>query len=66
LGFSSITSITLSRDFSGITPIIPSRDFSIEMLTEVTPPWKIEYPDGCITAVRYVVRKMATMEDGLV
>jgi len=29
-------------------------------------PWKMEYPDGCSTAMRCVVRKMATVEGGLV
>jgi len=53
-GFSSKASITLSGGFS------------VETLTGVTLPWKIEYLDGCSTAVRHVVRKVATMEDGLV
>jgi len=26
----------------------------------------MEYPKGCSTAIRYVARKMATMEGGLV
>jgi len=26
----------------------------------------MEYPDGCSTAIRCVVRKVAAMEDGLV
>jgi len=33
---------------------------------EVSLLWKMEYPDGCSTAMRRVVRKMATMEGGLV
>ena len=28
--------------------------------------WKIEYPEGCNTAIRHVARKVATIEGGLV
>ena len=48
------------------TPIVPSRGFSVETLTGVSPPWKIEYPEGCSTAMRCVARKVATVEGGLV
>ena len=40
--------------------------FSVLTLTEVSLPWKTEYPEGCSTAIRYVVRKMATVEGRLV
>ena len=33
---------------------------------EVSLPWKTEYPEGCSTAMRCVVRKVATMKGGLV
>jgi len=52
--------------FSGKTSITPSRDFSVETLTGVTPSWKIEYPDGCNTAIRRIVRKVAAIEGRLV
>jgi len=29
-------------------------------------PWKIEYPDGCSTAIRHVARKVVAMEGRLV
>ena len=32
----------------------------------VSPPWKTEYPEGCSTAMRRVVRKVATVEGRLV
>ena len=28
--------------------------------------WKMEYPEGCSTTIRHVVRKMAAMEGGLI
>ena len=40
------------------TPIALSGGFSIETLTGVTPSWKMEYPEGCSTAMRRVVRKV--------
>jgi len=52
--------------FSGKTSITPSRGFSVETLTEVSLPLKTEYPDGYSTTIIYVVRKVATMESGLV
>jgi len=36
------------------------------MLTGVTLLWKTEYPEGYSTAMKHVVRKVATMEGGLV
>jgi len=51
---------------SGKAPIILSRGFNIETLTGVSPLWKIEYPDGCSTAIRYIVRKVTAVEGGLV
>ena len=33
---------------------------------EVSPPWKMEYPDSCTTAMRCVVRRVATVEGRLV
>ena len=48
------------------TPIAPSGGFSVETLTGVTPSWKTEYPEGCSTAMRRVVRKVAAVEGGLV
>ena len=52
--------------FSGIAPITLSGGFSIETLTGVTLLWKTEYLYSCITTTRYVMRKMATIEDMLV
>jgi len=52
--------------FSSNTPITPSGSFSVETLTGLTPSWKMEYPEGCSTAMRHVARKVATMEGGLV
>jgi len=61
-----------------MAPITPSGGFSVEILTEVWlchgrpsqigvfPLWKTEFPDGCITTIRCVVRKMAAIEDRLV
>jgi len=66
-----------TQGFSGIAPIAPSGGFSIETLTGVwlhhgrpshigvSLLWKTEYPDNCITAMRHVVSKVATMEGGL-
>jgi len=48
------------------TPITPSRSFSVETLTGLTPSWKMEYPEGCNTAIRRVARKVAAVEGGLV
>ena len=70
-------SIGDAQSFSGKTPIIPSGGFSVETLTRVTPlwktewigvspSWKTEYLEGCSTAMRHVVRKMAAVEGGLV
>ena len=71
-------SIGDAQSFSGKTPITPSGGFSVETLIGVTLSWKtelnrrvsllwkMEYPDGCSTAMRHVARKVATMEGGLV
>jgi len=48
------------------TPITPSGSFSVETLTGLTPLWKMEYPEGCSTAMRHVTRKVAAVEDRLV
>ena len=48
------------------TPIALSGGFSVETLTGVTPSWKMEYPEGCSTAMRHVARKVAAMEGRLV
>jgi len=55
-----------TRGFSSIAPITLSRGFSVETLIGVTPPWKIEYLDGCSTTIRHVARKVAAIEGGLV
>ena len=47
-----------TQGFSGIAPITLNRGFSVETLTGVTTSWKIEYPDGCSTAMRHVVSKI--------
>jgi len=63
--------------FSGKTPITLSKGFSVETLTGVTPSWKTELnrsisamedriPRGCSTTIRYVARKVATVEGRLV
>ena len=44
--------------FSGKAPITLSGGFSVETLTGVSLPWKMEYPNGCSTAGRHVMRKM--------
>jgi len=61
-------SIGDAQGFSSNTPITPSGSFSVETLTGLTPSWKTElnYLEGCSTAMRYVVRKVAAMEGGLV
>ena len=59
-------SIEDAQGFSGKTPITPSRGFSVKTLTEVSPPWKTEYLDGCSTTMKCVVRKMAAVEGRLV
>jgi len=59
-------SIADAWGFSDKTPISPSRSFSVETLTEVSLLWKVEYLDGCSTAIRHVVRKVATMKGRLV
>ena len=48
------------------TPITLSGSFSVETLTGLTPSWKMEYLKGCSTAIRHVVRKVATVEGRLV
>ena len=48
------------------TPIAPSGGFSVETLTGVTLSWKMEYLEGCSTAMRRVARKVAAVEGGLV
>ena len=40
--------------------------YSYTSQIEVSPLWKTEYPDSCSTAIRYIMRKMATMEGRLV
>ena len=40
--------------------------FSVLTLIGVFLPWKTEYPEGYSTAIRYVVRKMATVKGRLV
>jgi len=63
--------------FIGETPITPSRGFSVETLTGVTPSWKTELnrsipamedriPRWLQHCHRCIVRKVATVEDGLV
>ena len=52
--------------FIGKTSITLSRGFSVEILTGVTLSCKMEYPDGCSTAIKHVVRKVAAMEGRLV
>ena len=59
-------SIGDARGFSSNTPITPSGSFSVETLTGLTPSWKTEYPEGCSTAIRRVVRKVAAVEGRLV
>ena len=59
-------SIGDARGFSSNTPITPSRSFSVETLTGLTLSWKTEYPEGCSTTMRRVVRKVAAVEGRLV
>ena len=59
-------SIGDTRGFSSNTPIIPSGSFSVETLTGLTPSWKMEYPEGCSTVMRRIVRKVAAVESRLV
>jgi len=44
------------------TPITPSGSFSVETLTGISPSWKMEYPEGCSTAMRHVARKVAVSQ----
>ena len=44
--------------FSSKASITPSGGFSVEILTGVSLLWKTEYPDGCSTVGRHVVRKV--------
>ena len=55
-----------AQGFSGKAPITLSEGFSVEILTEVTLSWKMEYSDGCSITRRCVTRKMAAVEGGLV
>jgi len=55
-----------AQGFSGKTPITLSGGFSVETLTGATPPWKTEYPESCSTAIRRIVRKVATVEGRLI
>ena len=48
------------------TPITLSGSFSVETLTGLTLSWKMEYPEGCSTAIRHVARKVAAVEGRLV
>ena len=59
-------SIKDAQGFISKIPITLSRGFSVETLTEVSPPWKTEYLEGCSTTMRCVVRKMAAVEGRLV
>jgi len=43
-----------------------AQGFSVETLTGVTLQWKTEYLDDCSTTIRYVARKVATVEGRLV
>ena len=51
--YSVTTSLIYKTDSIGDT-----QGFSVETLTGVTPSWKMEYLEGCSTAIRCVVRKV--------